>query len=90
MKETVLTEVNRKIARDIYDDDIDFVLTVPAIWGDTGKLFMQDAAVQVRIQFVTAIWYIPMYCHATGLAPPHRYNYITTRAKNIQVDVYSL
>ena len=52
MKEIIMTEAKRTIASDIYDGDIDFVLTVPDTWGDTGKLFMQEAAVQVRIQFV--------------------------------------
>lgn len=30
-------------------DDIDFVLTVPAIWDDTAKMFMREAAIQVRV-----------------------------------------
>ena len=49
IKEKLLYEMNGKYEYDIYHDDIEFVLTVPAIWGDTGKLFMQEAAVQVGI-----------------------------------------
>lgn len=30
-------------------DDIDFVLTVPAIWDDTAKMFMREAAIQAGI-----------------------------------------
>lgn len=30
-------------------NDIDFVLTVPAIWDDTEKMFMHEAAVMVGI-----------------------------------------
>ncbi|XP_056009905.1 heat shock 70 kDa protein 12A-like isoform X2 [Ostrea edulis] len=30
-------------------DDIDFVLTVPAIWDDTAKMFMREAAVKAEI-----------------------------------------
>lgn len=30
-------------------NDIDFVLTVPAIWDDTAKMFMREAAIQVRV-----------------------------------------
>lgn len=48
MKQTLLKEVNERTAHCIYENDIEFVLTVPAIWGDLGKLFMQEAAVQVR------------------------------------------
>lgn len=29
------------------DDDIEYVLTVPAIWGDKAKMFMREAAVKV-------------------------------------------
>lgn len=49
IKEALLHEMNYRCASDIWLDDIEFVLTVPAIWGDTGKLFMQEAAVQVGI-----------------------------------------
>lgn len=28
-------------------NDIDFVLTVPAIWDDTAKMFMREAAIAV-------------------------------------------
>lgn len=37
---------------DITCNDIDFVLTVPAIWGDIGKMFMREAAVQVSCKLV--------------------------------------
>ena len=66
LKEALLHEMYGKYVYDIYHDDIDFVLTVPAILGDTGKLFMQEAAVQVRILFDKALWYTPIYCHAGG------------------------
>ena len=66
MKQQLLKEMTEKVAYDIFDNDIDFVLTVPVILGDTGKLFMQEAAVQVRILFDQTIWYTPIYCHAGG------------------------
>lgn len=31
-------------------DDINFVLTVPAIWDDTAKMFMREAAIKVRVE----------------------------------------
>lgn len=31
-------------------DDINFVLTVPAIWDDTAKMFMREAAIRVRVE----------------------------------------
>ena len=66
MKQRLLKEIKEKVASDINDNHFDFVLTVPAILGDTGKLFMQEAAVQVRILFDKALWYTPIYCHAGG------------------------
>ena len=51
MKQKLCEKINKYGALDICDNDFDFVLTVPAILGDTGKLFMQEAAVQVRISF---------------------------------------
>lgn len=45
-----LENMNKSI--NITCNDIDFVLTVPAIWGDIGKMFMQEAAVQVSCKLV--------------------------------------
>ncbi|XP_048777351.2 heat shock 70 kDa protein 12A-like isoform X1 [Ostrea edulis] len=35
---------------DIKDDDIQYVLTVPAIWGDKAKVFMREAAIEAGIK----------------------------------------
>lgn len=43
-----LLEVIRSLSDKTNVDDIDFVLTVPAIWSETTKLFMREAAIQVR------------------------------------------
>lgn len=42
-----LLEVLRRTL-EINADDIDFVLTVPAIWSETTRVFMREAAIQVR------------------------------------------
>lgn len=48
-----LEKMNEKInGGDLDAEDIDFVLTVPAIWGDIGKMFMREAAVQVSCKLV--------------------------------------
>lgn len=49
LKDSMLEEMNKKVASDIFLTDIDFVLTVPAIWGDAAKMFMREAAVQVSL-----------------------------------------
>lgn len=47
MKEHLLKELEDKLTDKVTVDDIDFVLTVPAIWDDTAKMFMREAAIQV-------------------------------------------
>lgn len=49
LKDTMLEEMNKKLANDISEKDVDFIITVPAIWGDTAKMFMREAAVKVRL-----------------------------------------
>ena len=46
LKEHLLKEVGKNYIG-TKDDDIDYVLTVPAIWGDKAKMFMREAAVKV-------------------------------------------
>lgn len=41
---------------DIRDDDIKWVLTVPAIWDDPAKLFMREAAVMVSGTFINLLF----------------------------------
>lgn len=55
MKNTLLEELNKNCASEVYDQDIDFVLSVPSIWGDAGKLLIQEAAVQVRFKLAQTI-----------------------------------
>lgn len=47
LKTNMLEEINKRVASNIYDKDVEFILTVPAIWGDAAKMFMREAAVQV-------------------------------------------
>lgn len=49
LKDTMLTAMNIRLADgEILEKDIDFVITVPAIWGDEAKLFMREAAIKVK------------------------------------------
>lgn len=47
LKNHLLTEINKSFPR-ITKDEIDYVLTVPAIWGERAKRFMREAAKEVR------------------------------------------
>ena len=49
LKDGLLEEINKKLTSDIMISDIDFVITVPAIWGDAAKMFMREAAVKVSL-----------------------------------------
>lgn len=48
MKEHLLKALEHIQKVKITVDDIYFVLTVPAIWDDTAKMFMREAAVKVH------------------------------------------
>lgn len=52
LKDTMIDAMKKKITFDIKDTDIDFVITVPAIWGDAAKLFMREAAINVRYMYL--------------------------------------
>jgi hypothetical protein len=47
LKDHMLENINKKINGEIKVSDIDFVITVPAIWDDTAKMFMIAAADKV-------------------------------------------
>ncbi|XP_062609276.1 heat shock 70 kDa protein 12B-like [Saccostrea cucullata] len=49
MKDHLLEKL-RDISVEIFMEDIDFVLTVPAIWEDTAKMFMREAAENAGIK----------------------------------------
>nr|XP_011431529.2 heat shock 70 kDa protein 12B [Crassostrea gigas] len=50
MRKHLLEDLENRTTAKITMDDIDFVLTVPAIWDDTAKMFMREAAVQAGIK----------------------------------------
>ncbi|KAL3885516.1 hypothetical protein ACJMK2_025569 [Sinanodonta woodiana] len=50
LKEDLLRECNTRILDEISADDILWVLTVPAIWNESAKQFMREAAVEAGIQ----------------------------------------
>uniref|UniRef100_K1QZA6 Heat shock 70 kDa protein 12B n=1 Tax=Magallana gigas TaxID=29159 RepID=K1QZA6_MAGGI len=50
MRKHLLEDLENKTTARITMDDITFVLTVPAIWDDTAKMFMREAAVQAGIK----------------------------------------
>lgn len=49
LKDHLLTEIKKSFPR-ITKDEIDYVLTVPAIWGERAKRFMREAAKEAGIK----------------------------------------
>lgn len=50
LQDFMLEIMNKNIASGVISkENIDFVLTVPAIWGDGAKFFMREAAIKVKI-----------------------------------------
>ena len=50
-----LVEISDQSGAKVADDDIRWVITVPAIWHEPAKQFMRVAAYQVRIIIVTPV-----------------------------------
>lgn len=48
LKDHFLEVIRRTLGDNINVDDIGFVLTVPAFWSETTKMFMREASIQVR------------------------------------------
>ena len=49
LKEHLMNKIQLGLNRMLSDEDIYFVLTVPAIWDDPAKQFMREAGEQVII-----------------------------------------
>ena len=48
LREHLMKQVHKKLGQDVIKScDINWVLTVPAIWSDAAKQFMREAAVEV-------------------------------------------
>ena len=47
--ESLLESVNKKITGKLEMKDIDFIITVPAIWDETAKMFMVEAVKKVSL-----------------------------------------
>lgn len=51
LKDQIIERMNLQISNGkISVEDIDFILTVPAQWGEKARLIMEGAAIEVRIQ----------------------------------------
>lgn len=46
LKDHLMEEIKKSIVG-ATSSDVEFVLTVPAIWGDKAKMFMREAAIAV-------------------------------------------
>lgn len=49
LKDDVLQEASKSVVSSIGSDDVRWVLTVPAIWDDSAKQFMREAAQNVNV-----------------------------------------
>lgn len=54
MRQEILKSLNKTLAG-IEEKDIQYVITVPAIWEDKAKFFMRDAALEVRCELKISI-----------------------------------
>lgn len=54
LKDHLLTEINKSFPG-TSNDEVDYVLTVPAIWGERAKRFMREAAKEVHESSISII-----------------------------------
>ena len=47
LKQHLVTNLEKGIARTVNESDIHWVLTIPAIWNESAKQFMREAVVEV-------------------------------------------
>jgi hypothetical protein len=52
IKDAVLNELNDQLIEKIQNENIKWILTVPAIWKAKSKYFMREAAYQVNHNFI--------------------------------------
>ena len=55
LKQFLLQDLERKGYKDFADDEIPWVITVPAIWSNASKQFMRKAAENVSLGAVFSI-----------------------------------
>lgn len=55
LKDHLNNELKKQTGNAFDNDDIDWIITVPAIWDDEAKQFMRDAAKLVK--FVIVDWF---------------------------------
>ena len=53
MKEEAIKVISHETGDKFKEDDIQWVLTIPAIWTPKAKQFMREAAFEVRSYFCT-------------------------------------
>ena len=53
LKDTFMKTIQNRL-QNVIDTDVNYVLTVPAIWNDMAKRFMREAALEVEL-------HIPIY-----------------------------
>ncbi|XP_062582370.1 heat shock 70 kDa protein 12A-like [Saccostrea cucullata] len=96
LKNHMLKALNKSHAFEIKITDIDFVITVPAIWDDTAKMFMREAAEKAGIPGNQLLFALEpeaasIYCQLMYLEPQNdssfRITETDTDAKYMVVDL---
>ncbi|XP_060558649.1 heat shock 70 kDa protein 12B-like [Ruditapes philippinarum] len=83
LKKDLLKECHKQLADDLSEDDIKWVLTVPAIWNDGAKQFMREAAEQAgipRSQLKIALEpeAASLYCRYLPVQKGHEENFLAS------------
>ncbi|XP_061183702.1 heat shock 70 kDa protein 12A-like isoform X2 [Saccostrea echinata] len=96
LKSHMLEALNDSKGFEIKITDIDFVLTVPAIWDDTAKMFMREAAIKAGIPGDQLLFALEpeaasIYCQLMYLEPQNNSSFrITEKDSNAKYMVVDL
>lgn len=56
LKDHIMEEIKKSVIQEAAGAiDLEYVLTVPAIWGDKAKMFMREAAIGVRLSIIKGV-----------------------------------
>lgn len=78
LKDSMFQQVE-SVFLDIGDDDIEYVLTVPAIFGENSKMFLREASVNVRM-FILDLYLICFICNKLIMSLKYTVSYFLSKS----------
>ena len=58
LKDHAMENINKTLLENVNDDDVRYVLTIPAIWDDQAKQFMREAGEKVHATYLFLTFFL--------------------------------